>query len=900
MRNMMVTRKSLTFFTVVMLISMSAAVVSADVDINLSANPSSAEATPDEAAEYTIIVQNSGDDDAAVSLSTQQGNDCNGFSSTLETTFVQVASSSSESVTLTVTVTDQASGECETTVNAQGQVSGGAPGTPSNADVTVVTTAGDGGGLYSVSLSTDESATKNYDGEDNEVTWDVDVENNGEQQANVQLEMTSDSDCESEDLTATVDPSVLQLEPEGQEEVTVTIDMPNGAETDAGAHCFILKATVTNDPNAADQAEDNLTLSLNVPQIKECDASLQYSSHNLDPGESAANSIEVENIGNTEWTVTANAQSLDGDDISGWIDFDSPRSKLLTEPGSSEDSHTFTFDVTPDDSLEAGTQVAIGIQGRSGSEIGCEKVLTVTVGQEFGASMSLSKSTLSNVEPGTSGTLSIQITNQGNGQETMALGTSGVPPGWQVSFSQSTVTLGSSQSSNDKETVGIDVFVPEDASAESDAVISFTVGRGGGSTPYDSKDLTISVAPRHEVSTSMVSDQQTGRSDQIVKFPIVVTNAGNIQDTFRLQACDPGDQTGCSNPMWESSFSDSDGNSISQIVLDPGQSTQVYLDVLVEGEEDADSARVLVRIAIFGTSESSEHTVAVVVSNYNYGMAVSPQSPGDIPGQMDVTLPPGGALSTFFWIDNTGDYPAGDTAVITITGLESSVFRNVFVDGVEIDDSIQISKEGRVLVEVQMEVMEGVPNGVSGIIKVSAASERNAAQTTSVDVMIQVMTIHDLTFTLEGDDEKTVNYPDKAFFTMYVTNNGNVVEDVEIISGESLRGWTVDVIEDEFQLPPGETREIQVRATPPSELLDDDSYRFTVIAQPEGIPVAGQPIELTVVAVNSNSFLNLSQATQDLLVYGLTGLGALLVIALFMRSRAENKRIVQALDQDDS
>ena len=61
-----------------------------------------------------------------------------------------------------------------------------------------------------------------------------------------------------------------------------------------------------------------------------------------------------------------------------------------------------------------------------------------------------------------------------------------------------------------------------------------------GSTPYDSKDLTVSVAPRHEVSTSMVSDQQTGRSDQIVKFPLVITNEGNIRDTFRLQACDPG------------------------------------------------------------------------------------------------------------------------------------------------------------------------------------------------------------------------------------------------------------------------------------------------------------------------------------------------------------------------
>ena len=893
-------KRPLTVLIVIMLLSMSATVVSADVDISLSANPSSAEASPDEAAEYTILVRNTGDDDAAVSLSTQQGNDCNGFTSTLETTFVQVGSQSSEQVTLTVTVTDQASGECETTVNAQGQVSGGAPGTPSNADVTVVTTAGDGGGLYSVSLSTDESTTKNYDGEDNEVTWDVDVENNGEQQANVQLEMTSDSDCESDELSATVDPSVLQLEPEDQQEVTVTIDMPNGAETDAGSHCFILKATVTNDPNAADQAEDNLTLSLNVPEIKECDASLQYSSHNLDPGEQASNSIEVENIGNTEWTVTANAQSVDGEDISGWVDFDSPRSKLLTEPGSSDDTHTFTFDVTPDDSLEAGTQVAIGIQGRAGSDIGCEKILTVTVGQEFGASMALSRSTLSNVEPGTSGTLSIQITNEGNGQETMALGTSGVPPGWQVSFSKSSVTLGSSQSSNNKETVGVDVFVPEDASAESDAVISFTIGRGGGSTPYDSKDLTVSVAPRHEVSTSMVSDQQTGRSDQIVKFPLVITNEGNIRDTFRLQACDPGDQTGCGSPMWQSSFSDSDGNSITQLALDPGQSTQVYLDVLVEGEEDADSARVLARVAIFGTSESSEHTVTVVVSNYNYGMAVSPQSPGEDPSQMDVVLPPGGTLSTYFWIDNTGDYPAGDTAVITITGLESSVSRSIFVEGVKIDDSIQIPRDGRILIEVQMEVMEGVSNGVSGIIKVSAASERNAAQITSVDVMIQVMTIHDIIFTLEGEDEQTVNYPEKAIFSLFVTNNGNIIEDIEIISGESLRGWTIDIIEDEFELSPGETREIQVRATPPSQLLDDDSYRFTVIAQPEGIPVAGQPVELTVNSVTSDSFLNLSKEMQDILVYGLTGFGALLVIVLFLRSRAENKRIAQALERDES
>ena len=301
----------------ILLVSIASPLASAEISVALSANPSAQEATTDDEAEYDIIVTNDGDEDISVSLSTQQGNDCNGFTSTLETVQVSVSEGSSETVLLTVSVNDQADGDCETTVNAQ--AAGTGIGAPANDDVTVTTTAGDGGGLYSVSLSTDEQL-KTYDGDStgsDSVSWDVDVENNGEQQANVQLEMTSDSDCESDTLDATVDPQVLQLEPEDTETVEVTVDIPDGSSTEAGDHCFILKATVTNDPNAADQAEDNLTLTLKVPERKECDPDLQFTSHNLDPGDSATNSFEVENIGNTEWTVTANAQAQNSDyDIS--------------------------------------------------------------------------------------------------------------------------------------------------------------------------------------------------------------------------------------------------------------------------------------------------------------------------------------------------------------------------------------------------------------------------------------------------------------------------------------------------------------------------------------------------------------------------------------------------------
>ena len=176
--------------------------------MSLSANPTAQEATTDDDAEYDIIVTNDGDEDISVSLSTQQGNDCNGFSSSLDTFQVSVNEGESETVKLTVTVNDQADGDCETTVNAQAT---GGLGSPANDDVTVTTTAGDGGGLYSVKLTTDEQL-KTYDGDSTEsdsVVWDVEVENNGEQQANVQLEMTSDSDCESDTLDATVDPQVL-------------------------------------------------------------------------------------------------------------------------------------------------------------------------------------------------------------------------------------------------------------------------------------------------------------------------------------------------------------------------------------------------------------------------------------------------------------------------------------------------------------------------------------------------------------------------------------------------------------------------------------------------------------------------------------------------------------------
>ena len=230
--------------------------------------------------------------------------------------------------------------------------------------------------------------------------------------------------------------------------------------------------------------------------------------------------------------------------------------------------------------------------------------------------------------------------------------------------------------------------------------------------------------------------------------------------------------------------------------------------------------------------------------------------------------------------------------------MESSVLRMITVEGVEIDGTLSLGMGERVLIEVEIEILDGVANGVSGVVKVSASSEKNTAQSTSIDLIVAVMTIHDLKFTLEGEDEQTAEYPDKAIFILYVTNHGNILETVQVLSSESLRGWSVDVVDEEFELESGETREVEVRVTPPSDLLDDDTYLFTLTVQPEDLAVAGQPIDLTVKSEMPSSFIGLTEEQAQALVYGSIILGGILVVVLFFRSRAENRRIVEALENE--
>ena len=886
---------------IVMLSSLLSTPVSAAASLSVMSDSIAETATTDNPAEYTITVVNDGDEDLTVTLSSSQqdGANCNGFSSTIETTPFSLGEGESEQKTLTVTVNDQASGECITTVTANGVPS--ALGASVQDDIEVTTSA-EGGGQYSVLLEhkNPSNGVITYDGDDDEVVWTVDVKNTGENDATVQLSMASSSSCDSDGLEATVNPQQMQLSSEESEEAEVTVTLEEGSSTESGNHCFILEATVSNDPNSLDQANDSLEVNLKIPEVKTCDSDLQFTSHNLDPGQTASNSISISNTGNTAWTVTAFAMS-EGVDVSEWVDFETPTSRLLSEPGGSQDSTQFDFDITPDDSVEPGT-LDVYIQGRAGSSIGCESLLRVNLGQVHDATLSLSDSTVSNVDPGSTASISMQVTNTGNGQDNFAIGVKDLQPGWQVEISETYITLDgrhcSSPTSCDRRSVQVQISVPSDGKAGIEYPVTMYVNSQG--VTLDEVSASVTIAAVHEGSIEVRSDSQTGRFGDWVSFPIDITNTGNTQDTFFLDSCDPNVSPSCEGTKWETKFKDIQGNSISQISLESDETSLVYLDVLVSDNINNNSETFEARIGIFGTDIMMKELLTVTVSNFNYSMSVAFESPGEDPSMMELALPPGGRTSTSLVVTNTGDGGADDV-VISISGMDSSVLKTISVDGVILEgDEVKVPANGQITLDIEFQVME-VDSGTSGVIRISSTSKKNTGQTPSfIELVVDVRAIHDLEIELEGATKLTSSYPENTEFTIFVTNHGNVEEDVEVLTSDSLRGWTVDVIGDEFKLKPGKTREVPIRVTPPSDMIADDEYMFTVIVQPKGLPVAGEPIDLSVESKLGPG--SISAETQTFIAIGVIVIGSLSVTYLFASARAENRVISDTvrIESDDS
>ena len=819
-----------------------------DATITIQTTPGNGlEVNPGESGEYTVRVYNQGPESITLSLSSSEEGtpECGSYTSSIQQIPGVIESNDYGETTMTVTLTQNAEGTCDTTITANANEAPPAVGQPASETKIVTTTAGDGSGsaVFGVDLSMASESQRHQDwGGETVMEYDIVVENTGQTNETIALALTEadGSGCQNaDDLTVDLDEETVTLDQNETETVTVSVEVPAGQQ--ANKYCWELTGTVTND--VSQEASDVEEFDLTVPELHECSMVLSKSSMTVDPDGEGTLTATLTNIGNSDWSVTmAKTGSR-----AGWVNYDGASSGLLPY-ADGEGTRMFDIIVTPDDSVTAGDESVIQIIAKDGNTVKCSEELRVIVGQSFGASLSLSTSTLSNIEPGSNGTATLTVTNQGNGLDNLRVSSSAPPSGWSVQLDSTTVSVGSKHGSEKAENVELAINVPANALATEQIQIAFSVLPAGGGVAYAEVTLTVTVKAIHGIEVQATALEQTGRSGSLVKFPVTIQNTGNTEDNYR---CIEYDQT--ASPKWDVHCEDSNGNLISStqgIAIAPQSSMQVFMVVSIDGEEELSSSRLTVRIINKDdTSHSGDEDddgvpdnqrqilFLAILSDRVFAMDVHLVDGGLDQRSGNAILPPSGSQTYGFWVRNTGD--GNDRAIFDVSGLEGLATREITLYGLPIDADITIpvgfgiwdqnnsmfllDASGQPIIgstkdvaetqmcelghcaggydarpfelyfEIKLTVNPSAETGDGGILELVVLSSKNAANRSGhFDISLDVQIIYEFEFDLgESNTEIDVTYPMKETFVIFITNTGNVDSEVLVFSSESFRGWSV-------------------------------------------------------------------------------------------------------------
>lgn len=917
-----------------------------DASITVQAIPTSLEVNPGEAGEYTIRVYNTGSDPITVSLSTNEEatQECNAYNSVIQQISGQIESNSYEETTLNVSLTQVAEGSCDTTITANAQLVPPAVGSPAQESVTVTTTAGDGSGsaFFGIDVIIN-NPDKNWNGEES-IDYTIELENTGQSDANVNLALndgTGPGCGSSSDITVTLSETTLTVGSDDTEIVTATVETPDGQAADK--YCWEVEAVVTNDPSQ--EATDSEEFSLTVPELHTCDVVLSKNSVSVDPGKKGTFKATFSNTGNDDWTLTAGGVGAKA----AWVGMDDGQAASgLLEYDNGNGQRVVNMIVTPDDSVNAGSETVVNIVGKEGNSVKCSADIRIIVGQSKGASISASTTLLPNIEPGSSKTLTVTIQNEGNGMDTLRVASSAPPSGWSVRLSESTVSVGSKHGSDDTASVDVTVDVPLDALASDEISITINVLPSSGGAAYDSVTFSVTVAEFHAMEATALSTDQTGRSSTEVRFPIEVENQGNVQDTMRFAMMS---QT--ASPAWGTHFETESGSPFTEIDIAPKSTLTVYFVVSIDGEEELENSRFTVRITNKDDPNSAdddgdglpdnqrEFSFRAILSNRNFAMDIRFDQPDLSPRSKSILLPPDGTMTMGLWIRNTGD--GADKAVISMTGLEGIATRTVSMYGLPVEQEFDVPigfgmwnlssssfeidptgepitapsqagienkmfEQGKVegyqarpyeiYVELVLRVSPGAEKGEGGLLNLVVTSVSNAANRSgALSVALEVNIIHELLMEVAGFDPKEldITYGERSTYEVMIHNTGNIRSEYRIFTSENLRGWSV-VLEGPSEdcsiengdlfcwVEAGESIPIEVSIRPPYQSEIDDIYKFTLSAEPVELEEIGR--ENIEFKVSGTSADNLL-GLDDRTTLSIVGSVVLLVLlgALLMRRR---------------
>ncbi len=893
--------------------------VYAAAEVSLSVQgPSSQEVDPGNTAEYTLRVTNDGSDDATVDLTATQGGECTGYVSIVEDPAGPIASGEFVDVILSVNVSSQPAESCDTTVTGQAQSISG-PGVIEG--ITVTTTAGEGNGesTYGVELSTQHPIEKTWNGNDDEVSWPVVVKNTGQFNESINLDVNSNTgdggfECDNNNFQYEIDPDQVSLDSGDEETVIVTVSGMDEAETALNA-CLIVDAVVTNAAPGTDEENttDELELELEIPELLECSFSSTSTSIDADPFTLKNARFTVTNEGNTDFPIvitTVGSKNSWIEDIADLEDGD--------EKGDLELDSPYIFDVLvePDNSASYGTTHSITVRvNEQGGGVICSSTLEITVGLYRDGTIEFVGSVPA-IDPGSTGSAQLSITNLGNGDGSFNLEiTADEPSGWSSTFYGGEHSMNNIQVEEGQSiTVSLNISVPLDALADEAVLYSATLWSNQNGEIFDDDITSISVAERHDIDIGVTITTQSGKDGATVPYPFTITNDGNVADDYNLivskNSCTSSDG---GNTDWDVRFFEDvpNGIEINMINIAAQETVNLFAKVTIDGGEKS-QCRTTIQIINMADQLNLQRTfnVTTISSNLIFRMNAFFDNPGDNANQMEITQPPGGSAEFVFWIQNDGIFygnPQEDNAVITIRSIDG-VSHELYIDknGIIYDGSESIpvpmkyvlrdlatgeyamDSEGNALefsnmddanttwlagglsstheimlyalqVTITLNIEEDVEDGGGGTVYVDVRSEHNAEEVKTLEIILEIETIHDLRIEIVGEGVQDVDYPDNAHFELRIYNDGNTNEHVVVMISEGLRGWVPlipDSDDSDFTLAPGDFRLISIKVEPPESTMSDE-FEFTVSVQPKDTTgmIGRKNVELKVIGDEGGGFL---------------------------------------------
>ena len=539
-------------------------------DHKMTFTPSTQTGDPEEQLQYTITIENLGDNDDSYDMSVTNSTIPNGYTAFIIPTELSVEEDESGTATLFIKIANRTTNTAEGGDTAQISFKSKSQNADSGGKTKTQTASLTVNNVYGTTL-TPSIGEKNVNPNEN-VKFEISVENTGGNTEDSVTISFSGNGVDQWDITPQPSTLTLDINELAYFNLSVTPDI----EATAGLKSISIIATSEDGETVT---STSVTVKVNQLPALQVDK-VGTSSRDVEAGKRVYYSFDVTNKGNAvdTFNLVVDTSSLP----TGWdASLDQDKISNLGVDENITLTDVLVVKAPDDAAAEAETSIIVTISSDYNSSVNSTYTSRTTVLQNYEPKLTIVGEDTMSAKPEEQVNFTIKIVNDGNGEDDISLALIGGNASWgQLGDSAFTLEAGTSN------TTTLRVTPPKDTEAKNGYIL-IVRATSEDETTTNSRNIFINVNQIYEVSVQVSGDSsKKGDPGDELNYQILVKNKGNGDDTFTLSL--EGDKAD-----W--------GSILDEVELTSGESTTVNLTVNIDDDATVGDNDIIVR----GTSEDN-------------------------------------------------------------------------------------------------------------------------------------------------------------------------------------------------------------------------------------------------------------------------------------------------------